>query len=143
MRHAIAFVLAAASDTSSTRGAAIERRRANDLAEVASALAVRRLYTNFRRGLRRPEQETAEAVLSALRYAARDINHRQELRAHDQALSLSLLAEPPGDTALWFDRLFALRGLDDSLDALLEQAKRNEPLPQLLPSAIERLRSLV
>lgn len=200
LRRAIAFILTATGDTPSSRGAAIERRRANDLAEVASALAVRRLYATFRQSLRRPDQETPEAVLSALRYAAgalatlvsspeyaavrgsdrallrrlherilswgkqqhvlevglhllddvftsadllRDINRRQELRAHDQALSLALLAAPPEDAALFFERLSALFGLDDALDAVLAEAKNEAPLPELVPRAIERLRSLI
>ena len=39
-------------------------------ADVQSALAVRRLYADFRRALRRPDAETADAVLVALRYVA-------------------------------------------------------------------------
>jgi hypothetical protein len=39
-------------------------------AEVEASLAVRRLYTDLRRSLRRPDGESAEAVLAALRYAA-------------------------------------------------------------------------
>jgi hypothetical protein len=166
---------------------------------VDSALAVRRLYANFRRRLRRADEETPEGVLSALRYAAgalailvssdeyddvrasdrallrhlreriltwgkrqqslevglhllddlwtsadllRDINHRQELRAHDHALIEELLAEPPWDAAAWFERLTGLVGLDDGLDALLGQAQANEPLAPLVPSVLERLRAL-
>jgi hypothetical protein len=39
-------------------------------AEVEASLAVRRLYTDLRRSLRRPDGESPEAVLTALRYAA-------------------------------------------------------------------------
>jgi hypothetical protein len=39
------------------------------VADVASALAIRRLYARFRRSLRRPTEETPEAVLAAVRYA--------------------------------------------------------------------------
>lgn len=38
-------------------------------ADLASGLAVRRLYARFRRDLRRPDAETQECVLAAVRYA--------------------------------------------------------------------------
>jgi hypothetical protein len=199
LRRAIAFVLAA-GDTTSAPPSARDRRKANHLAEVESAVAVRRLYATFRRGLRRPDAQTAEAVLVALRYAAgglatlvsspeyddvrasdrallrhlhdriiawgkreqslevglhllddiwtsadllRDINRRQELRAHDHALIGDLLAEPPRHAAAWFERLASLVGLDDGLDALLGRVRANESLAPLIPSVLERLRSLV
>ncbi len=48
-------------------GAHQGRHRVSDL---ESALAVRRLYATFRRGLRRPDGDSPEAVLTAVRYAA-------------------------------------------------------------------------
>lgn len=39
------------------------------VADLGAALAVRRLYAEFRRGLRRPTDDSAEAVLVAVRYA--------------------------------------------------------------------------
>jgi hypothetical protein len=199
LRRALGFVLAAVGNSRSAPPSARDRRTASHLAEVDSALAVRRLYANFRRRLRRADEETPEAVLSALRYAAgaiailisspeyddvrasdrallqhlrerilawgkreqslevglhllddlwtsadllRDINRRQELRAHDRALIEELLAEVPWDAAAWFERLAALVGLDDGLDALLGRAQASEPLVPLVPSVLERLRSL-
>jgi hypothetical protein len=199
LRRAIGFVLAAAANGRSAPPSARDWRKANHLAEVGSALAVRRLYADFRRALRRPDVETPEAVLRALRYAAgalatlvasteydavrasdrallrhlrerilawgkreqslevglhllddlwtsadllRDINRRQELRAHDRALIEELLAEPPPHEAAWFERLVALVGLDDGLDALLGRARASEPLAPLVPSVLARLRSL-
>jgi hypothetical protein len=48
----------------------------------------------------------------------RELNHRQNLRAHDDALICELLtAELPPDA--WFSRASVLRGLDDGLDELL------------------------
>jgi hypothetical protein len=51
------------SDTSAAADADAERH-------LASGLAVRRVYADFRRALRRPEGESPEQVLSAMRYAA-------------------------------------------------------------------------
>ena len=146
--------------------------------ELASALVVRRLYSEFRRTLRRAENESAEAVLTALRYAAgavailtasphyavmrvsdrallrrqrdrllewsragkpvreglqllediwtcadllRDINRRQELRAHDTTMIRELLRDSASDRPGWLDDLAHLAGLDDALDALTVQ----------------------
>ncbi len=153
-------------------------RRVNG--ELESALVVRRLYADFRRTLRRAQNEDTEAVLTALRYAAgavailtasphyavmrvsdrallrrqrdrllewsragkpvreglqllediwtcadllRDINRRQELRAHDTALIRELLQDSTGDRPGWLDQLARLAGLDDSLDALMTQMR--------------------
>jgi hypothetical protein len=48
----------------------------------------------------------------------RDINRRQELRAHDTAMIRALLANPPTDHRGWLPSLERLVGLDDPLDAL-------------------------
>ena len=151
-------------------------RRLGD--ELQSALAVRQLYADFRRGLRRAANQDSEGVLTALRYAAsslaalaasphyavvrasdrallrrqrerllgwahagksarlglelledimtsadllRDINQRQELRAHDSALIRLLLEQPPDEHTEWLAQLDRLRGLDDRLDALIHE----------------------
>jgi len=60
--------------------------------ELQTALAVRRLYADFRRTLRRPENDSSEAVLTALRYAAGAVAiltaspHYVDLRVADRAL---------------------------------------------------------
>lgn len=153
-------------------------RRADS--ELASALVVRRLYSEFRRTLRRAENESSEAVLTALRYAAgavailtasphyavmrvsdrallrrqrdrllewsragkpvreglqllediwtcadllRDINRRQELRAHDTDMIRELLRDSSSDRQGWLEDLTRLAGLDDALDALIAQTR--------------------
>lgn len=168
-------------------------------AELDSALAVRQLYVTFRRALRRPENDSREAVLTALRYAAgglatiaasphyhsvrlsdrtllrrqrdrlldwahagkptqagmqllediftcadllRDINRRQELRAHD----LGLIRELVGDTARtredWLVKLDRLAGLDDTLDQLTAQLRKSADLGPVI-DIIVRLSVLV
>jgi len=149
--------------------------------ELESALVVRRLYAEFRRSLRRAETESAEAVLTALRYAAgavavltasphyavmrvsdrallrrqrdrllewsragkplregqqllediwtcadllRDINRRQELRAHDNSLIRELLRESASDRPGWLDQLARLTGLDSALDSLIVESRK-------------------
>jgi len=148
--------------------------------DCGPALAVRRAYAAFRKGLRRPEDNSPEAVMAAVRYAAtalatlvstpaysdvrasdrialrglrrralawarddrspreglrllqdvwtcadllREINQRQELRAHDAALIRSLLDGPNGEPGEWMTRLERLTGLDDELDELIEHGK--------------------
>jgi hypothetical protein len=150
-------------------------------AELESALAVRQLYVAFRRTLRRPENGTREAVLTALRYAAgglasisasphylavrssdrallrrqrdrlldwahagkptqagvqllediftcadllRDINRRQELRAHDLRSMRELVGDTTREREDWLTKLGQLAGLDDELDALTRQLKQ-------------------
>jgi hypothetical protein len=46
-----------------------EHQGHHQVADVASGLAVRRLYARFRRSLRRPAEASAAAVLDAVRYA--------------------------------------------------------------------------
>lgn len=148
--------------------------------ELAASLAVRRLYAEFRQNLRQAADDSNEAVLTALRYAAgalatltasphyhavrvsdaallrdqhqrlldwsrsgkpraaglqvledisttasllRDINRRQELRAHDSELIRTLLAKQPVDRADWLIQLDRLIGLDDALDRLIAQLR--------------------
>jgi hypothetical protein len=158
----------------------VERLKRRLASELQGALAVRQLYVTFRRSLRRPENETRDAVLTALRYAAgglatlaasphyhsmrvsdralmrrmrdrlldwahagkptksgeqllediftcadlmRDINRRQELRAHDQTLMRELVGDSARDRAEWLTKLDRLAGLDDQLDALTTQLR--------------------
>jgi hypothetical protein len=74
----------------STLDTAPLRRRLG--AELASALAVRQLYARFRRTLRRPEDDSRDAVLTALRYAAGGLAviaaspHYHAVRLSDRAL---------------------------------------------------------
>lgn len=66
--------------------------RPRHMADVNSALTVRRLYVTFRRSLRRPADHSPEAVLVALRYAAGSLAiliadpGYAEVRASDRAL---------------------------------------------------------
>jgi hypothetical protein len=53
----------------------------------------------------------------------RDINRRQELRAHDTKLISELLTGPSLDRAGWLIELARLAGLDDSLDRLTAQLR--------------------
>jgi hypothetical protein len=46
-----------------------EHQGHHQVADLASGIAVRRLYARFRRALRRPRESTPEAVLEAVRYA--------------------------------------------------------------------------
>ena len=150
------------------------------LADLESALAVRRLYARLREGLKRPSDDDADSLLNALRYAAgalallvaspeydqvraadrallrrlreraldwakngrrrepglqllediwtcagllRGINQRQELRAHDIALISELCADEGCDPSDWLRRLEPLSGLDERIDALIEQGR--------------------
>lgn len=173
------------------------RRRLD--AELESSLAVRRLYVSFRRSLRRPEDESREAVLTALRYAAgglatiaasphyqavrmsdrallrrqrdrlldwahagkptmagvqllediftcadllRDINRRQELRAHDVTLIRELVGDTTRPREDWLTRLDRLAGLDDGLDALTAQLRSSPDMGPVI-DIIVRLSLLV
>jgi hypothetical protein len=192
--HAIARV---APDTGATHVRESLDQRGDD--ELASSLAVRRLYAEFRQNLRRAEDESSEAVLKALRYAAgalatltasphyravrlsdaallrsqhvrllewsrsgkpraaglqlledlstsasllRDINRRQELRAHDTDLIRALLATPPLDRTNWLIQLDRLIGLDDALDRLASQL-RTSPGSTVVVDIVARLSALV
>jgi hypothetical protein len=68
LRRAIRAVLEAAGDAGGS-GAPGEHHGRYLVADLASALAIRELYARFRRSLRRPTDETPEAVLAAVRYA--------------------------------------------------------------------------
>jgi hypothetical protein len=72
----------------------------------------------------------------------RDINRRQELRAHDAALVMDLLAGPASDPAAWFARLDTLAGLDDALDVLVERARAAPHPEDLVPELLARLSHL-
>jgi hypothetical protein len=56
----------------------------------------------------------------------RDINRRQELRAHDTKLIAELLAGQSLDRAGWLGKLGRLVGLDDSLDRLIAQLRAGQ-----------------
>lgn len=167
--------------------------------DLRSALVVRRLYAEFRRTLRRPTADDADAVLSAIRYAAgalatlvassayaearasdrallrrlharaltwartdrsvtgglqllddvwtsadllRDINRRQELRAHD-AMALRVASDGPADDpAAWRARLDDLVGLDDTLDAAILRVADATDLESLARHIAERAAQL-
>lgn len=199
LHRAVHAVLAGAEASDPDADAEVARLRQRQAAELESALAVRRLYAEFRRALRRPTDDSPEAVLMALRYAAgalatltastqyqavrlpdrsllrrqrdrllewsragrpvalglqilediwtsadllRDINRRQELRAHDTELMRALLAPTAPEQPDWLARLERLRGLDSELDALLVRA--HEALgPELVMDVLLRLSVLV
>lgn len=168
-------------------------------AELDSALAVRRLYVAFRRALRRPEDNSREAVLTALRYAAgglatiaasphyqsvrlsdrtllrrqrdrlldwahagkptqagvqllediftcadllKDINRRQELRAHDLGLIRELVGDTTREREDWLVKLDRLAGLDDTLDDLTAQLRKSPDMGPVI-DIIVRLSLLV
>lgn len=172
-----------------------EHQGHHQVADLASGLAVRRLYARFRRSLRRPEDPGAEAVLAAVRYGGgalatlvtspdyadvrasdravlrrlreralhwarhdrrpttglqliedlwttgdllRGINQRQELQQHDRALARRLSGGPHGDPASWFAALEALFGMNDQLDAILDEVRTHAPtdLDRMIPSAL-------
>jgi hypothetical protein len=91
LRRSIRAVLAAAHGCTNSRPPH-DRDRMTLQSDLASAIAVRRLYARFRRALRRPEGPSPEAVLGALRYAAGALatlvasREYVELRASDRAL---------------------------------------------------------
>jgi hypothetical protein len=70
LRRAIRAVLESAEESGLRRFEAGEQLRQRCVADLTAALALRRLYADFRRALRRAEDDTPEAVLTALRYAA-------------------------------------------------------------------------
>jgi hypothetical protein len=69
LRRSIRAVLAAARGRADSVPPDDGARTTLD-SDLTSAIAVRRLYSGFRRALRRPEGQSSEAVLVALRYAA-------------------------------------------------------------------------
>jgi hypothetical protein len=70
LRRALRAVIETALSSGETELTFGEQLRGRDGFDLESTLAVRRLYAEFRRSLRRPQDLTAEAVLTALRYAA-------------------------------------------------------------------------
>ncbi len=170
-------------------------RSERQIADLECALVVRRLYTEFRRSLRRPQVGAPDAALTALRYAAgalatliasngyqharvsdrvllrrmqarllswarqgqgadeglqlledvctcadllRGVNRRQELRLHDLTVLQELQSHPSEDISEWLSGLSRLFGLDDALDALVEQARRG-PTAELIAQLRVRL----
>ena len=71
----------------------------------------------------------------------RDINRRQELRAHDAELRSRLQNGLSADPSAFFVHLAALVGLDDALDDLIDGA-RTEPRAAVLPGALQHLSEL-
>jgi hypothetical protein len=90
LSRAIRAVLNAEPQESSS--AAPAENSPHQAAEIEAALAVRRLYTVFRRSLRRPTDDSPEALLTALRYAAGALAAlvaapaHESVRASDRAL---------------------------------------------------------
>jgi len=70
LRRAARAVIEAAEESGLRRTEAGELLRHRSGIDLATTLALRRLYADFRRALRRPLDDTPEAVLTALRYAA-------------------------------------------------------------------------
>lgn len=135
-------------------------------ADLASALVVRRLYAGFRRELRRPDGDGAEAVLVALRYAAGAIATMTtapdygDVRAADRAILRNLhqrlvtWARGPRDAATGRHLLAdvwtcadLLRGINKrqelrAHDAALIAALVSDPAPAL-PGWWARLEALI
>lgn len=110
LRRVIQAVLAAAQERGLIElvsGAHLRQHRGFDL---NTTLAVRRLYAEFRRGLRSPNSDTPEAVFGALRYAAGALAamfsspHYRHARVSDRSLLRRLqqrvLAWARGDKTL-------------------------------------------
>jgi hypothetical protein len=91
LRRSVRAVLAVAHGYTNSKPPH-DRDRMTLESDLASAIAVRRLYARFRRALRRPEGAGPQAVLGALRYAAGALatlvasREYVELRASDRAL---------------------------------------------------------
>jgi hypothetical protein len=96
LRRAIRAVLEAARVTGVHDVLGGEHRGHHHVSDLASAIAVRRLYAAFRRALRRPTDSSAEAVLTAVRYAAGALAtlvaapDYADVRASDRAVLRSL-----------------------------------------------------
>jgi hypothetical protein len=85
LRRALRAVLETALLSGETELTGAEQLRGRDGFDLESTLAVRRLYAAFRRSLRRPQGETAEAVLTALRYAAGGLATLMSSPAYERA----------------------------------------------------------
>lgn len=171
----------------------------HEVSDLRAGLVVRRLYAEFRRSLRRPAGDDADAVLHCVRYAAgalatlvtapayaearasdrgllrrlhgraiewarsdrsvqgglqllddvwtsadllRDINRRQELRAHDAAAIRVVLRGPADGMTAWMGLLDALVGLDDQLDGLILRAASSDDVGTVADGIIGRLLQL-
>ena len=198
LRRALRAVLETALLSGEAEPSGAEHLRDRDSFDLESTLAVRRLYAEFRRSLRRPRDVSADAVLMALRYAAgglatlmssphyerarlsdrrllrrlqerlllwarsertiscglellddvwtcadllRDINRRQELKAHDLTLMQHLTSAPNDVTPDWLEQIELLFGLDNTLDLLIDQSQA-DPSPELVQQLRLRLAQL-
>lgn len=72
----------------------------------------------------------------------RDINRRQELRAHDTELMRSLASDSQLDHAGWLASLERLKGLDDTLDGLAARLRTAPSGNELLVEVLLRLGQL-
>lgn len=85
LRRALRAVIETALLSGQAELTGTEQLRGRDGFDLESTLAVRRLYAAFRRSLRRPQGETAEAVLTALRYAAGGLATLMSSPAYERA----------------------------------------------------------
>lgn len=85
LRRALRAVIETALLSGEAELPGTEQLRGRDGFDLESTLAVRRLYAAFRRSLRRPQSETAEAVLTALRYAAGGLATLMSSPAYERA----------------------------------------------------------
>jgi len=73
----------------------------------------------------------------------RNINRRQELRAHDAELLSALSCGPdPGDESAWMARFEPLLGFDDALDRLMEEIRLAPGDRSLTTRLLERIAEL-
>ena len=199
LRRGIRAVLEGAREAGDPDILGGEHQGRHQVADLAPALVVRRLYATFRRALREPIDDSPEAMMMAVRYAGgalaalltspdyaelrasdrivlrrlrervlawarekrsvvegrriladvattadllRDINRRQELRAHDTALLERGAGGPTQDVRAWIDALAPLTGLDDELDDLLARAHSSTYPEQHVPELLVRLAHL-
>jgi len=119
LRRVIMAVLETAEAEGTARIGSAEHLRRHRAAGTRAALEVRRLYAEFRRGLRRAAGEDSEAVLSALRYSAGALavlvasTAYGQARASDRALLRRLRERMIGWSRSGRDVPLGLQLLDD------------------------------
>jgi hypothetical protein len=90
--HKLQRVLLAVISSGKPSGTAAQAPSHSPGVELQSTLALRKLYAQFRRALRRPQSNDRDAVLTALRYAASALAsltaspHYHSIRVDDRAL---------------------------------------------------------
>jgi hypothetical protein len=113
--------------------------RASDAALLRSQRA--RLLEWSRSGKPRAAGLQLLEDISTVASLLRDINRRQELRAHDTKVIADLLTGKSLDRAAWLTGLARLAGLDDSLDRLTAQLRATQGV-EVLDAILAQLSQL-